>query len=645
MADTPAVNKSQSNVVDDFLAALFASNPTPTMEKKPQNQPKSPQQETATITTTSTTSITPKQIDNDQQGGTAAAGTTKRAEILDEFDEYEMLSKRKHESKDSTANARKGGKAGSKPKKAAKKAWPEARLLVRGIPHTARKHDVLKHFNKYGNIVESHIGGNGIDYIQFDSPDSCTAALAENGTNIKGSAIELDIAANARPFIDYENSTQQHQQVPFRTGNKFSSRGGGNAHMGRGRGRGRGAGHFQPYSIQQQQQVPEYDPTDYSMWNGGYRENYSNQQQQQQQQPLYENNSYRGKRGGRQGMRGGGRGKPKGIMARQQHQRHSSPIPRNDSLSILQNRDAPMIQVLAYGHVDQGFINYVESSFAIRHITTHTLFVQYGQVSREEIVKQLILQGVRALVVLDQGKESMRKLYLQVFERNATGANSYRFDEYDSVSVDEAIAIIERSQQTNGQPPQSTSAATSTAQAAYQAQQLLMQQQQQQQQQQPLSTQAQAISNIDPNTLASVIGLLKNMVQPTTQQQQQQPAPAPVPVPSLGNPTYPSQQPMAQPNPAASLSQLQQLLGSALGTSFPQSSSNMTVPSAAPFNQIPTTFPSTQPSQHVPSPAYPPPQQQQQQPMTSIPTSAPNISVNDLLQKLQSFTQQQMQHQ
>lgn len=188
----------------------------------------------------------------------------------------------------------------------------------------------------------------------------------------------------------------------------------------------RGAGHFQPYSVQHhsQQQVPEYDPTDYSMWNGGYRENYTSQQQQQ---PLYENNSYRGKRGGRQGMRGSGRGKPKGVMARQQHQRHPSPS-RSDPLSVLQNRDAPMIQVLAYGHVDQGFINYVESSFAIRHITTHTLFVQYGQISREDIVKQLILQGVKALVVLDQGKESMRKLYLQVFERNTSGANSYRFD-------------------------------------------------------------------------------------------------------------------------------------------------------------------------------------------------------------------------
>lgn len=190
----------------------------------------------------------------------------------------------------------------------------------------------------------------------------------------------------------------------------------------------RGAGHFQPYSVQHhpQQQVPEYDPTDYSMWNGGYRENYTNQQQQQQQ-PLYENNSFRGKRGGRQGMRGSGRGKLKGVMARQQHQRHPSPS-CSDPLSVLQNRDAPMIQVLAYGHVDQGFINYVESSFAIRHITTHTLFVQYGQISREDIVKQLILQGVKALVVLDQGKESMRKLYLQVFERNTSGANSYRFD-------------------------------------------------------------------------------------------------------------------------------------------------------------------------------------------------------------------------
>lgn len=194
MADTPAVNKAQSNVVDDFLAALFASNPTPTLEKKPQSQPKSPQQSTATTTTTTsstfTTSDTPKHTDNDQQGGAAtAAGTTKRAEILDEFDEYEMLSKRKHEAKDSAANARKGGKAGFKPKKAAKKAWPEARLLVRGIPHTAKRRDVLKHFNKYGNIVESHFGGNGMDYIQFDSPASCTAALAANGTNIKGSVI------------------------------------------------------------------------------------------------------------------------------------------------------------------------------------------------------------------------------------------------------------------------------------------------------------------------------------------------------------------------------------------------------------------------------------------------------------------------
>lgn len=92
----------------------------------------------------------------------------------------------------------------------------------------------------------------------------------------------------------------------------------------------------------------------------------------------------------------------------------------------------PTVQIVAWGNVNRGFIDYIESSFSSQRIQAHTLFLQYGQVTRDDLVKQLIMEGVKALLVVEPGSEVEGKISLQVFEPNTeAGAGSYKFEGKD----------------------------------------------------------------------------------------------------------------------------------------------------------------------------------------------------------------------
>lgn len=168
-------NKSQSSVVDDFLAALFASHPPPVEDNDPKPLPND---------------------DPIQQG----AGV-KRERTPDEFDEYEMLSKRKHNAQkqeDSTITSTTATATAASsnvrhqttaPSGREQDLAPEARMLIRNLPYAVRKRDVLAHFSKYGHIHDCYLK-NTSGYIQFANPESCVAAVqAENGKMFRGGII------------------------------------------------------------------------------------------------------------------------------------------------------------------------------------------------------------------------------------------------------------------------------------------------------------------------------------------------------------------------------------------------------------------------------------------------------------------------
>ncbi|KAI7871293.1 hypothetical protein BDF14DRAFT_1216362 [Spinellus fusiger] len=131
------------------------------------------------------------------------------------------------------------------------------------------------------------------------------------------------------------------------------------------------------------------------------------------------------------------------------HVLSSSDKSQNAFYSHHYDNDFPPIQAIIWGDVNTNFVDYIENTFKTEGIPIHTRFLQYGMISRDAIVKQMIVEGVRALIIVESEQEMQGKVYLQVFEQNKDNdTNSVRFDEYDSISVKDAVIIVQRAQQT-----------------------------------------------------------------------------------------------------------------------------------------------------------------------------------------------------
>ena len=103
--------------------------------------------------------------------------------------------------------------------------------------------------------------------------------------------------------------------------------------------------------------------------------------------------------------------------------RKDFPLPRRYGSSV------PIVQVIAMGDADRPFISIVENAFRGRSTSIHTLFLQPDSVSRDAIVKQMIYEGVKAVIIIERGMEIERKIYLQVFHRNnGIDTDAVRFD-------------------------------------------------------------------------------------------------------------------------------------------------------------------------------------------------------------------------
>ncbi|KAG0164075.1 hypothetical protein DFQ28_010872 [Apophysomyces sp. BC1034] len=108
-------------------------------------------------------------------------------------------------------------------------------------------------------------------------------------------------------------------------------------------------------------------------------------------------------------------------------------------------KDVPIVQIIAWGEVNRGFVRFIEDSFGLQGIPIHTFFLRYGRISRDAVVKDMITEGVKAILMVERGDDTQRKVYLQVFERDdEQGSSNIRFDEYEGISVEDAVIIVQR---------------------------------------------------------------------------------------------------------------------------------------------------------------------------------------------------------
>lgn len=131
---------------------------------------------------------------------------------------------------------------------------------------------------------------------------------------------------------------------------------------------------------------------------------------------------------------------------------------KNPTIVSRNGGEVPAVQIISW-NTDSALMNYINSLFTQKHIRTDARVFNYLNYSRGELVKQMVLEGVKAIVLIDSGNSDQGKVYLQVFAPVDHG-DGVRYDgnvvtnaffagdshvcvEYDSVTPNEAVSIVQ----------------------------------------------------------------------------------------------------------------------------------------------------------------------------------------------------------
>ncbi|KAL0094463.1 hypothetical protein F4703DRAFT_1818898, partial [Phycomyces blakesleeanus] len=130
-------------------------------------------------------------------------------------------------------------------------------------------------------------------------------------------------------------------------------------------------------------------------------------------------------------------------------------------------KDVPVVEILCWDNVSRDLILNIEKTFEAAHISIHTLFLQRGHTSRETATKHMIQEGVKALMIIEPRHVAQGKVYLQAFEPNGDG--SVRYDEYDSITVKEAVVVVQQTLKKSAVQALSVPSAPFHSQLSYEA--------------------------------------------------------------------------------------------------------------------------------------------------------------------------------
>lgn len=87
---------------------------------------------------------------------------------------------------------------------------------------------------------------------------------------------------------------------------------------------------------------------------------------------------------------------------------------KNSTIVSRNGGEVPAVQIISW-NTDSALMNYIDSLFTQKHICTDARVFNYLNYSRDELVKQMVLEGVKAIILIDGRNSSQGKVYLQVF--------------------------------------------------------------------------------------------------------------------------------------------------------------------------------------------------------------------------------------
>lgn len=203
----PNASENKTSVVDDFFSALFANTNSSSetsnisSNNSSDNSASSSRDATATPIPTNSTSHDIKiereapddakeepHVENDSQQGNHSQANDQQAAppVLDEFDEYSLLSRRRQSDSTSNLNSRTRPNTEQPAQTLAKKHidWskviPESRMLIHQLPKSTSKQELMDYFSKYGEVLEV-VQKNTFGFVHFENPEQCARAVeAEN---------------------------------------------------------------------------------------------------------------------------------------------------------------------------------------------------------------------------------------------------------------------------------------------------------------------------------------------------------------------------------------------------------------------------------------------------------------------------------
>jgi RNA recognition motif-containing protein len=507
---------TKPSVVDDFFSALFANNssttnsnsqglsssdnsssepstavlayPSITSPIPPSNTNQSNSPSATTINTT-TNDINNIKESSQQEVSTATLGyvennsyTPERSDtsmiesgkVLDEFDEYSLLSRRR--SNEPVVRHPVSNKGDSPAQILSKKDidWstvkPESRMLVRQLPKFADKQEVLEYFTKYGEVIEV-VQKNSFGFVHFENPESCARAVqAENGKIYNGVilgiknrvmsdfidtneyTIDLEICKR-KPFFarvrEDQNETGRRNISPPPAKRKRDPRQDKVAPPARKRNYSPTRSVSPPPSYGRRNSSPKMDFQSRSPMNNQrnrqlqYHDNSSTRTNLSSNSPhvdefgrsIDNRSNYNGRRQDTGSLLNGRRADPRFSSEPSHGYNYNAntyapaPAPTMSS-SLIPSRsgnEVPTVQIISWSDAFHVLLRSVENHFSKQFIRTASITLPYSKATRDELVKQMAIEGVKAIVIIDNINFVNSKVYLQVFAPNGQGGG-VRYD-------------------------------------------------------------------------------------------------------------------------------------------------------------------------------------------------------------------------
>ncbi|CAJ0753430.1 18972_t:CDS:2 [Entrophospora sp. SA101] len=168
------------------------------------------------------------------------------------------------------------------------------------------------------------------------------------------------------------------------------------------------------------------------------------------------------------------------------------PLPRR------QGNEVPECQIIALEEIDRNYLWQVEHAFKEANITVHTLHLS-RKLQIQAVVRQMIVEGVRAVIFLERNLAINGRVNMQIFEHQRSQDN-VKYDEYNNIKLGEAVGLLLRARDlsvssvpVNIRPPDNNNILMTGQQILSPTQQTV-----------PITEQLNAAANISPISLNNV---------------------------------------------------------------------------------------------------------------------------------------------